>query len=181
MYSRSNVSIRKQPAKSAASLLCWQQNICSLIYQMKWVNKGILNSYFPALDIFTFLPRSEALMNNSPSFHWPSLQEAPRYQCDFQGCYVAIGIDEITLARHTSLDLLVCLFKCFVCYWQGIFYLEYYFTPFSMHFFKCGITANGITEEWGWSVFGWNSRQAKSGFSRSTIQSQPEIWFLFLL
>lgn len=68
---------------------------------MKWVNKGMLNSYFPASDIFTFLRRSEVLMNDSLSFGLPCLQEAPMYQHCFKGCHVAIVIDEITLARHT--------------------------------------------------------------------------------
>jgi len=100
----------------------------------------MLNSYFAASNIFTFLLRSEALMNDSSAFRLPCLQEAPMYQCCYKGCQVAIVIDEITLAHHTPLYLLIYLFKCSVCYCQGLFYSEYYIMPFQMHFLSvvCG-------------------------------------------
>lgn len=152
---------------------------------MKWVNKGMLNSYFPASDIFTFLQRSEALMNDSPSFCLPGVQEAPVYRRCFKGCHVAIVIDEIALARHTSLYLLIYLFKCSVCYCQGLFYSEYYFMPFWIRFLsvvggRSPVTAKRITEEWGPCVFCSNSGLVKYDFCRSTVQSQPKIWLLFL-
>lgn len=103
---------------------------------MKWVNKGMLNSYFPASDIFAFLWRSGALMNDSSSSPLLLFQEAPTCQSCSKGCHVPIVIDEITLAHNTSLYLLICLFKCSVCYCQGLFYSENYFMPFQMYIFE---------------------------------------------
>lgn len=91
---------------------------------MKWVNKGMLNSYFPASDIFAFLWRSETLMNDSSSSPLLLFQEAPTCQRCSTGCHVPIVIDEITLAHNTSLYLLICLFKCSLCLLSGIILLR---------------------------------------------------------
>lgn len=57
--------------------------------------------------------------------------------------------------RHTSLYLLIYLFKSSVCCYQGLLYWQCYFIPFQMRgaFFDCGtwsaVKANWITKEWG--------------------------------
>lgn len=75
-------------------------------------------------------------MNDSSSSPLLLFQEAPMCQRRSKGCRVPIVIDGITLARNTSLYLLICLFKCSVCYCQGLFYSEYYFMPFQMYIFE---------------------------------------------
>lgn len=103
---------------------------------MKWVNKGMLHSYFPASDIFAFLWRSGALINDSSSSPLPLFEEAPTCQSCSKGCHVPIVTDEITLAHNTSLYLLICLFKCSVFYCQGLFYWENVFMLFQMYIFE---------------------------------------------
>lgn len=52
----------------------------------------------------------------------------------FKGCHVAVVIDEITLAHHTSLYLPSYLFKSSACCSQELLYTQHYFIPFKMHF-----------------------------------------------
>lgn len=99
---------------------------------MKWVNKGMLNSYFPASDIFAFLWRSEALMNDSSSsplhcskrlprasavpkgatfqlwlmkLHWPII---PHFICSS----VSLNALYVTVRDRFTQNITLCLCKC---------------------------------------------------------------------